>query len=111
MKSLRRKRSVRTRRRRRGGTEEEPPMIIRFRLEGCGACNMSQNAWDTFAKTSPIKPVEIEQSAIPPQWNDEVKAFPTYIVVVDGKKVVAKKQGAITDPANLKKLAKKARKS
>ena len=107
----RRRRTLRrrTRQKRRGGNSEEPT-IIRFRLEGCAACNMSQDAWDEFAKTSPIKPVEIEQSAIPPKWNNEVQAFPTYIVVMDGKKV-AKEQGAITDPAKLKKLASKARKN
>jgi hypothetical protein len=70
---------------------------------------MSQDTWDQFAKTSPIKPVEIEQSAIPPEWNNEVQAFPTYIVVMDGKKI-AKEQGAITDLAKLKKLASKAKK-
>jgi hypothetical protein len=69
---------------------------------------MSQGAWDEFAKTSPIKPVEIEQSAIPPEWNKEVQAFPTYIVEKDGKKI-AKQQGAITDPEKLNKLASKGR--
>jgi hypothetical protein len=71
---------------------------------------MSQDTWDEFAKTSPIKPVEIEQSAIPPEWNNEVQAFPTYIVAVNGKKI-AKEQGAITDASKLKKLASKAKKN
>jgi len=104
-----RTRKLRRTRRRRGGANSEPT-IIRFRLEGCAACNMSQDTWDKFAKTSPIKPVEIEQSAIPPEWNNEVQAFPTYIVAVNGKKI-AKEQGAITDPAKLKKLASKAKKN
>ena len=83
-------------------------MIIRFRLNGCGACEMSQPAWAEFENdpSDGIKKVEIESSAIPPEWSNEVKAFPTYIVVVDGKKV-AKEQGAITDIAKLKALAKK----
>jgi hypothetical protein len=69
---------------------------------------MSQDTWDKFAKTSPIKAVEIEQSAIPPEWNKEVQAFPTYIVAANGKKI-AKEQGAITDPEKLKTLALKGR--
>lgn len=102
------RRRRRRRTRRRGGGNSEEPKIIRFRLEGCAACNMSQDAWNEFVKTSPIKSVEIEQSAIPPEWNKEVQAFPTYIVAVNGKKV-AKEQGAITDPAKLNKLALKAK--
>jgi len=75
-------------------------------LNGCGACAASEEAWTQFEKESPIKTLKIESSAIPPEWSEEVKAFPTYIVVVDGKKV-AKEQGAITDSAKLKKLAAK----
>jgi len=99
----------RQRTRRRGGQmQAEPPTIIRFWLNGCGACAASEEAWTQFEKESPIKTVKIESSAIPPKWSEEVKAFPTYIVVVDGKKV-AKEQGAIQDIGKLKKLAAKGR--
>ena len=104
-KTIRRRRRY-TRRKKRGGRDDKQPMIIRFWLEGCGACAMSEDAWTKFEKDSPIKTVKIESSAIPPEWSEEVKAFPTYIVVVDGKKV-AKEQGAITDLSKLRKLASK----
>ena len=100
-----RRRSIK---RRKGGSKSGEPIIIRFWLDGCGACAMSEDAWTKFEKESPIKTVKIESKAIPPEWNSEVKAFPTYIVVVDGKKV-AKEQGAITDLSKLKKLANKGR--
>jgi hypothetical protein len=81
--------------------------VIRFWMQGCGACEASKPAWTEFENDSSddSKKVLIERSAIPPEWDGEVQAFPTYIVVVDGKKV-AKKQGAITDASKLKKLAK-----
>jgi hypothetical protein len=77
-------------------------------MEGCGACEASKDAWTEFENdsTDDSKKVKIERSAIPPEWDGEVQAFPTYIVVVDGKKV-AKEQGAITDASKLKKLAKR----
>jgi hypothetical protein len=77
-------------------------------MNGCGACAASEEAWTQFEKESPIKTVKIESDSIPPEWSKEVKAFPTYIVVVDGKKV-AKEQGAIQDVGKLKKLAGKGR--
>jgi hypothetical protein len=81
-------------------------------MQGCGACKISEDAWTKFEEDSSddSKKVKIEQSAIPPEWNSEVKAFPTYIVVVDGKKV-AKEQGAIRDVETLKKLAARAKKN
>jgi hypothetical protein len=71
---------------------------------------MSQDAWAEFENdpSDDSKKVEIESSEIPPEWSNEVKAFPTYVVVVDGKKV-AKEQGAITNPEKLKKLVRKAK--
>ena len=78
-------------------------------MNGCGACEVSKDAWTQFEKESPIKTDKIESSEIPPEWSEEVKAFPTYIVVVDGKKV-AKEQGAITDVSKLRKLVEKGKK-
>ena len=80
--------------------------IIRFWMEGCGACAMSERAWTDFEGMSPIKTVAIERAAIPPQWSKEVKAFPTYIVVGPNGKKLKKKQGAITDPAKLVQFVK-----
>jgi len=80
--------------------------IIRFWMQGCGACAMSKQAWTDFEGMSPIKTVAIERAAIPPQWDSEVKAFPTYIVVSANGKKLKKKQGAITDPAKLVQFVK-----
>ena len=80
--------------------------IIRFWMEGCGACAMSKQAWTDFKAMSPTKTVEIESAASPSKWNGEVKAFPTYIVVGPNGKKLKKKQGAITDPAKLVQFVK-----
>ena len=80
--------------------------IIRFWMQGCGACAMSKQAWTDFEEMSPIKTVAIERAAIPPQWDSDVKAFPTYIVVSANGKKLKKKQGAITDPAKLVQFVK-----
>ena len=95
-------------RKRRGGFTNSPVTVIRFWMEGCGACAASEEAWTQFEndRSDDSKKVKIERSAIPPEWDGEVEAFPTYIVVVDGKKV-AKEQGAITDASKLRKLAAK----
>ena len=104
----RRRRTHRRRRSRRGGQMEEP-MIIRFWMNGCGACQASEAAWTKFEGEGDdgVKKVKIERDAIPAKWNQEVEAFPTYIVVVDGKKV-AKKTGADTDLGKLKEVAMEA---
>ena len=67
---------------------------------------MSEQAWTDFEGMSPIKTVKIERAAIPPKWNHEVKAFPTYLVVGRNGKKLKKKQGAITDPAKLVQFVK-----
>lgn len=92
--------------RRRIGGRSSGLTIIRFWMEGCGACAMSKQAWTDFEGMSPVKTVAIESAAIPPQWNKEVKAFPTYIVVGRNGKKLKKKQGAITDPAKLVQFVK-----
>ena len=79
--------------------------VIRFWMEGCGACAMSENAWTEFEAMSPVKTIKIESSAIPPEWNKEVKAFPTYVVVGPNGKKLKKKQGAITDSSKLMQFA------
>lgn len=108
----RRRNGRRTRKNRRGGFTEKPVQIIRFWMNGCGACQASEAAWTKFEnETDPdgIKKVKIERDAIPVEWDQEVQAFPTYIVVVDGKKV-AKETGANTDLGKLKEVAVKASK-
>ena len=80
--------------------------VIRFWLDGCGACAMSEDAWTKFEGVSPVKTLKIESAAIPPKWNGEVKAFPTYVVVGPNGKKLKKKQGAITDLAKLMQLAR-----
>ena len=80
--------------------------VIRFWMQGCGACAMSEQAWTDFKAMSPTKTVEIESAAIPSKWNGEVKAFPTYVVVGPNGKKLKKKQGAITDPAKLVQFVK-----
>jgi hypothetical protein len=67
---------------------------------------MSETAWTDFEEMSPVKTVKIERAAIPPQWNSEIKAFPTYIVVGPNGKKLKKKTGAITDSAKLMQLAR-----
>jgi len=67
---------------------------------------MSEAAWTDFEAMSPVKTVKIERAAIPPQWNSEIKAFPTYIVVGPNGKKLKKKTGAITDSAKLMQFAK-----
>jgi thiol-disulfide isomerase/thioredoxin len=78
-------------------------------MNGCGACKASEPEWTKFEEEDDdgIKKVKIESSAIPQEWSRDVQAFPTYIVVVDGKKV-AKETGANTDLEELKKVAVKA---
>ena len=77
-------------------------------MNGCGACRASEAAWTKFEEDDDsIKKVKIERDAIPAEWDQEVQAFPTYIVVVDGKKV-AKETGANTDLGKLKEVAVKA---
>jgi hypothetical protein len=67
---------------------------------------MSEQAWTDFEGMSPVKTVKIERASIPPKWNHEVKAFPTYLVVGPNGKKLKKKQGAITDPAELVQFVK-----
>jgi tartrate dehydratase beta subunit/fumarate hydratase class I family protein len=80
--------------------------VIRFWMNGCGACAMSEKAWTDFKKVSGTKTVEIERAAISPQWDSEIKAFPTYVVVDHNGKKLKKKTGAITDPAKLVQFVK-----
>jgi thiol-disulfide isomerase/thioredoxin len=76
-------------------------------MNGCGACKASEPEWTKFEEEDDdgIKKVKIESSAIPQEWSRDVQAFPTYIVVVDGKKV-AKETGADTDLGKLKEVAR-----
>ena len=102
---------TRTLRRPRGSPGPQGITIIRFWMNGCGACQMSEEAWTEFEKMSPVKTVKIERAAIPPQWDNEIKAFPTYIVVGPNGKKLKKKMGAITDSAKLMQLAKTRKRS
>ena len=99
-------RTARTARRRSSSSSSSGVTVIRFWMQGCGACAMSEQAWTDFKAMSPTKTVEIESAAIPSKWNGEVKAFPTYVVVGPNGKKLKKKQGAITDPAKLVQFVK-----
>ena len=85
--------------------------IIRFWMDGCSACEMSEDAWTKFEGMSPVKTVKIERAAIPPEWDSEVKAFPTYVVVGPNGKKLKKKQGSITDAGKLMRFVKTNRKA
>ena len=95
-----------TRTRKRSAPEPQGITVIRFWMDGCGACAMSEDAWTDFEEMSPVKTVKIERASIPPRWNREIKGFPTYIVVGPNGKKLKKTTGAITDPAKLMKLAR-----
>lgn len=97
---------IHTRRRSRNPqSQPQGVTVIRFWMDGCGACAMSEDAWTKFEGMSPVKTVKIERAAIPPKWDKEVKAFPTYVVVGPNGKKLRKKQGAITDAAKLMQFA------
>ena len=105
----RRRKSTRTRRRRGGRKSAAKPIgkpavkIVRYHMKGCGACEMSKEAWDDFCKNPPpnVEHEAIEEANIPESAG--IKAFPTYVVFVNGKET-KREQGAITDSAKITQL-------
>jgi hypothetical protein len=95
-RTRRRRKSARTRRRRRGGSKPtaNSVKIVRYHLNGCGACNVSKEAWDDFCNNPPpnVEYEAIESKDIPE--SARIKAFPTYVVFVNGKET-KRHQGAI----------------
>ena len=72
-------------------------------MNGCEACNVSKEAWDDFCNNPPpnVEHEAIEEANIPPTAG--IKAFPTYIVFVNGKEV-KRQVGAIRDSAEITQL-------
>jgi len=70
-------------------------------MDGCPACEMSEDAWETFKASGAAKTVEIESANIPE--SAKIEAFPTYVVRKDGKET-KRKQGAITDVSEINRL-------
>ena len=99
------------RRRRRGGratlTRKAPPRksvkIVRYHMNGCGACEMSKQAWDDFCNnlSDGVEHQAIEEADIPESVG--IKAFPTYVVFVNGRER-NRKEGAITTKEGITQL-------
>lgn len=102
----------RTRRRRRGGrttlnrkakASAKSVKIVRYHMNGCGACEMSKKAWNDFCNNPPpnVEHQAIEEANIPE--SARIKAFPTYVVFVNGKEV-NRQPGAITTKEGITQL-------
>lgn len=99
------------RRRRRGGratlTRKAPPRksvkIVRYHMNGCGACEMSKEAWNDFCNnlSDGVEHEAIEEADIPESAG--IKAFPTYVVFVNGRER-NRKEGAITTKEGITQL-------
>jgi len=104
-RTRRRRKSTRTRRRRGGRKSAAKPAvkIVRYHLNGCGACNVSKEAWDDFCNNPPpnVEYEAIESKDIPETAG--IKAFPTYVVFVNGKEV-KRQEGAITSKEGIIQL-------
>ena len=103
-RTRRRRKSARSRRRRGGRKPAAKSVkIVRYHMNGCGACEMSEKAWDDFCNSSQggVEHEAIESKDIPESAG--IKAFPTYVVFVNGKET-KRHQGAITDSAEITQL-------
>ena len=99
------------RRRRRGGratlTRKAPPRksvkIVRYYMNGCGACKMSEKAWNDFCNnlSDGVEHQAIESEHIPE--SARIKAFPTYVVFENGRET-KRQPGAIMDSAKITQL-------
>jgi hypothetical protein len=106
-RTRRRRKSARSRRR--GGRKpaEKPAAksvkIVRYHMNGCKACNVSEKAWDDFCNNPPpnVEHEAIESNDIPE--TARIEAFPTYIVLVNGKEV-KRQVGAITSKEGITQL-------
>lgn len=93
------------RRRRRGGRKSaaKPVKIVRYHMNGCGACEMSKKAWNDFCNNPPpnVEHEAIEEADIPE--SARIKAFPTYVVFENGRER-NRKEGAITTKEGITQL-------
>ena len=105
---------LRTRRRRRRGgrtttlnrkakPSTKSVKIVRYHMNGCGACEMSKEAWNDFCNNPPdgVEHQAIEEANIPESAG--IKAFPTYVVFVNGRER-NRKEGAITTKEGITQL-------
>lgn len=81
----------------------KPVKIVRYYMNGCGACEMSKKAWDDFCNnlSDGVEHEAIESEYIPESAG--IKAFPTYVVFVNGKEV-NRQPGAITTKEGITQL-------
>ena len=108
-RTRRRRKSARSRRRRGGRKPAAKPAakssvkIVRYHMNGCSACKMSEEAWNDFCNSSQggVEHEAIEEANIPETAG--INAFPTYVVFVNGKEV-NRQEGAITDSAKITQL-------
>ena len=103
----------RIRRRRRGGrmttlnrkvvSKPAAKKIVRYHMNGCGACEMSKEAWNDFCNNPPdgVEHEAIEEADIPK--SARIKAFPTYVVFENGRER-NRKEGAITTKEGITQL-------
>ena len=102
----------RTRRRRRGGRttlnrkakpSAKSVKIVRYHMNGCGACKMSEKAWNDFCNnlSDGVEHQAIESEHIPE--SARIKAFPTYVVFENGRER-NRKEGAITTKEGITQL-------
>jgi hypothetical protein len=70
-------------------------------MDGCPACEMSEDAWKKFKARGSAKTIEIESANIPE--SAKIEAFPTYVVRKGGKET-KRKEGAIMDDREISRL-------
>jgi thiol-disulfide isomerase/thioredoxin len=77
--------------------------IVRYHMNGCGACEMSKEAWNDFCNNPPdgVEHEAIEEADIPK--SARIKAFPTYVVFENGRER-NRKEGAITTKEGITQL-------
>jgi hypothetical protein len=78
--------------------DDTSPIVVRFYNKDCGACKMSEPAWNQFDMPQ-YRVIAVEQAAIPPDVLAGISAFPTY--AVHDKKGSRHVAGAITSPQEI----------
>ena len=89
------------RRKRGGGSNDGGVEITRYFKNGCPACDMSKDAWESFKKTTKAKTNEVESANIPESAN--IEAYPTYVVRKNGKET-KRHTGAIMSAGEVNQL-------
>ena len=79
--------------------------IVRYHMNGCGACEMSEKAWNDFCNnlSDGVEHQAIESEHIPESAGIEV--FPTYVVFENGRET-KRQPGAIMDSAKITQLVR-----